>query len=351
MSEKIYRILIVEDHRELARMLRTAIDGLGETFTAVDTPSGEEALLEARHHDIDLAIVDLRLPGMNGVEVVRRLRERRPDIKIFLISGQESSKIRQLAQEIHADGWFRKPLELADLLDALERSLGLVTSILGAAPTTIVNRKEEEKVVGRMSDQLADLREALQARAVLLLDDMGHVVLQAGTIDEKTLPQKALLTLLSLHATSAKLALAMHSAPRYHFYFHFQECLLHFSAISPQYALLVVCSPPCQHVSFDALAQHLYTTVERLRAQMERLGILDTSLADREILTEAARSEEEIPPDGDELLTLLEQALPTDEAEDFWETLVREDLAGEAINPDALTYEQARQLGLTPAEE
>jgi len=349
---KRYHILIIEDHRELARVLRTSIEALGEHFVAFDVPSGEEALLEAFRRHIDLAIVDMRLPGMDGIELIRRLRQQEPGVKIFLISGQEESKIRAAAERVQADGWFRKPLELADLLDAMERSLGLVKSVLGRMPSPISNA-EEEKAVGRMSDLLADLREATQARAAVLINDVGRVVLQAGSLDQQTMPQKALMTLASLHTTGVRLAKALQAQqPRALFVFRFDNIEVYFATINPQYALLLVCSAPCQHATLDALDSQIQATVKGLQRVMEKLGIAAASLpADAASHDEPPAEEEDTPSTGDNFLALLEQELPQSEAEAFWDALSESQQDGPAVDPDVLTYEQARRLGLAPNED
>ncbi len=351
---KQYHVLIVEDHRELARVLRTGIESLGEQFVAFDAPSGEEALLETHRHEIDLAIVDMRLPGMDGLELARRLRQRQPNVKIFLVSGQEEGKIRDAAAGIEADAWFRKPLELADLLDAVERKLGLVESVLGNMPSPL-SSAEEEKAVGRMSDLMADLREALQARAVVLLNDVGRVVLQAGTLDEQTLSQKALLTLVSLHATGIRLAQMLHTTqPHNHFYFHLQDLILHFTTVNAQYALLVVCSEPCHQISLDDLATQMRATIAGLQRVMERLGIVISPQASPEpdnTPEETPVEDNDPPASSDNFMALLEQELPLDEAEAFWDALSDDPPSGPAIDPDVLTYEQARRLGLAPTED
>jgi len=354
---KQYHILIIEDHRELARVLRTGIESLGEHFIAFDAPSGEEALLEARRRHIDLAIVDMRLPGMDGLELAHRLRERHPQVKIFLVSGQEESKIQAAAAEIKADAWFRKPLELADLLDAMERALGLVDSVLGPMPASI-DDLEEKKAVGRMSDLMADLREATQARAVALLNDVGYVVLQAGSLDQQNLPQKALLTLVSMHTTSGRLARLLHSRQERHlFSFYFDNLTLHFATVNAQYALLLVCNTSCRHLSLDSLSGHIQTTATGLQHIMERLGIvipprgvpIDTGAQQDELPAE--EEEEDAPATGDNFIALLEQELPQSEAEAFWDALSDDPPSGPAMDPDVLSYEQAQRLGLAPTED
>ena len=348
-----YHILIVEDHRELARILRTGIESLGKHFTAFDAPSGEEALLETHRHPIDLAIVDVRLPGMDGLEVARRLRNQQPQTKIFLISGQEEDALRAAAADIRADAWFRKPLELADLLDAMERTLGLVDSVLGHMPAPL-SSAEEEKAVGRMSDLMADLRETSQARAVVLLNDMGQVVLQAGALDQQNLSQKALLTLISLHTTGVRLAHLLHTQlPRNHFYFHFENLTLHLTSVNAQYALMIVCDERCSQRSVNEFTKQLRATITGLQRIMERLGIIISSQAEARpspVPEETPIEDESQPAPSDPLMALLEQELPQAEAEAFWETLP-DAPSTHATNPDVITYEQARQLGLAPTDD
>ncbi len=75
------RILIVEDDREISYMLRAAVTLLDSNFEVVDMPSAEEAMVEAQRGGFDLVIADVRLPGINGLEMMRRLR--RSSIRMF----------------------------------------------------------------------------------------------------------------------------------------------------------------------------------------------------------------------------------------------------------------------------
>ena len=349
---KRYRILIIEDHRELARVLRTGIESLGEHFIVLDVPSGEEALLETHRTHIDLAIVDMRLPGIDGPELVQRLRQRQPQIKIFLISGQEEDKIRSAATTIQADAWFHKPLELADMLDAMERTLGLANSIFGRMPGPI-SRVEEEEAVGRISDLLSDLREATQARAVVLLNEVGRVVLQAGSLGQQALPPKALLTLASLHTTSVRLTHIMQSQQPYVFFCcHFDNFILHFSIVNAQYALLLIYNIPYQYLTLDAVTTQIQTTLTGLRQIMESLGIaISERMASAMQSDDPPAEDHDIPTTNEDFVALLEQELPSDEAEAFWEVLSDVQSSTSPMNPDVLTYEQARRLGLAPAED
>jgi len=350
--KKQFRILIVEDHRELARVLRAGVESLGDHFVAYDAPSGEEALLEAHRRPIDLAIIDVVLPGMDGLEVARRLREQQPYAKIFLISGQGEKTLREAAADLQADAWFRKPLELADLLDAMERALGLVKSVLGHMPSPL-SSAEEEKAVGRMSDLMADLREALQARVVVLFNDVGRVVLQAGALDQQNFSSKVLLTLVSLHTTGVRLAHLLHTQrPSNYFYFPLQDFTLHLASVNSQYALLVVCGARCSPHTMDEFAAQIHATIARLQRVMERLGIVDPFHDTAPIAVEEPPIEEDDHPEAsDPLVALLEQGLPQDEAEAFWDALPDSSATTQATDPDVITYEQAQRLGLAPTDD
>ncbi len=84
-------------------------------------PSAEEALLEASRYAFDLLITDLRLPGMSGLDLVRKIRLRLPDIKVILISAldPEDRLVRQ-KEEVRPDVFIRKPISVAVFLDAVD---------------------------------------------------------------------------------------------------------------------------------------------------------------------------------------------------------------------------------------
>ena len=81
------RVIIVDDQRDISRMLRAALETLGRGFVIVDVPSAEEAQLEFRRGPVDLLITDLRLPGISGLELIRRLHKASSEARMIVISG------------------------------------------------------------------------------------------------------------------------------------------------------------------------------------------------------------------------------------------------------------------------
>ncbi|MCA8966003.1 MAG: response regulator, partial [Planctomycetes bacterium] len=80
------RILIVDDHRAVREELAFALDYEGwQTLEAADGPAGLAAV--EQHPDIDLVLLDVKLPGLDGLEVLDRIRQLRADLPVVMISG------------------------------------------------------------------------------------------------------------------------------------------------------------------------------------------------------------------------------------------------------------------------
>ncbi len=86
-------VLLVDDQRDILRLLHSTLDTLkNKEIEIIEAPSGEEALLEVGRHKIDLMITDYLLPGINGVELMHKVRVRNPDVRVILITGTQRSQ-------------------------------------------------------------------------------------------------------------------------------------------------------------------------------------------------------------------------------------------------------------------
>ena len=114
------RILVVEDEPKLARLLER---GLAEEGHAVDvTRTGEDALWMARSVEYDAIVLDLMLPGIDGVEVCRRLRESEVWSPVLMLTARDAVSDRVAGLDAGADDYLPKPFSFAELLARL-RSL------------------------------------------------------------------------------------------------------------------------------------------------------------------------------------------------------------------------------------
>jgi len=121
------RILVIDDEELTRGVVRVMLARAGhEVVEAVDGVAGIEAY---RRDATDMVLVDMFMPALDGIEVLRRLRAEFPDIKIGFMTGggqREDADVIKLAEEAGADVILRKPFSSGELTAA-------VTGLLGAA--------------------------------------------------------------------------------------------------------------------------------------------------------------------------------------------------------------------------
>ncbi|HBG61856.1 MAG TPA: hypothetical protein DDX37_08520 [Candidatus Omnitrophica bacterium] len=119
------KILIVDDNNTdllLAKNILEKENGLLETFTA---KSGEEGIKKASDNDIDLAILDIRMPGIDGFETCKRIKALKPDIKVLILTGIEEPLNIKLASEAGVDLFTTKNLMEYTLYRSIKKVLDL----------------------------------------------------------------------------------------------------------------------------------------------------------------------------------------------------------------------------------
>ena len=111
---------MIEDDPQIRRFLRATLAAEGYRFQEALT--GEEGLAQAAAHQPDLILLDLGLPDIDGLEVIRRLREwNRAPILILSARGQENDKIAAL--DLGADDYVAKPFAVGELLARIRAAL------------------------------------------------------------------------------------------------------------------------------------------------------------------------------------------------------------------------------------
>lgn len=111
------RVLIVDDEENQRKTL--AIGLKLEGFEVVSAASGEQALRVLAEKSVDVAMVDLMLPGMSGLDLTRQIRRMFPAVRVFLSSAYHLS-VRQMERaDCGAAGFVPKPYQLSELSSAL----------------------------------------------------------------------------------------------------------------------------------------------------------------------------------------------------------------------------------------
>jgi DNA-binding NtrC family response regulator len=119
MSTQI-QILLVDDE---VRFLQTLAERLTiRDFDVVTATNGFEALEKARGYNLDLAIVDLKMPGMDGEELLAKLKQEHPLMEVVILTGHGSAVSKQRCEEVGSYSYLNKPCEMHELVDILREA-------------------------------------------------------------------------------------------------------------------------------------------------------------------------------------------------------------------------------------
>ncbi|HEY5903655.1 MAG TPA: response regulator [Anaerolineales bacterium] len=340
-------VLLVDDQRNIMHLLHAALDKMGHKLDIIEAPSGEEALLTATRRRIDLLIVDYRLPGINGIELIHKIRARHPQVKVIIISGMLDRKSREEMINAGAVAVFSKPISLADFLDAVERSLGLARTIFPPDTGSVTITRQN-----RLSELLVNFRQDIDALAVFLISDRGLVLARAGALKDSSMEVSLISSLMSIHAAGLKVSRFIHqdSLENYHVFSGGDQDLI-FIPVDPSYSLLLAGEGLAERARLIEMVHSIVALKENVEKALTHLGVTGPLPPAEEI--PAAPPAKDAAPAG-ELEKLLKQAGKTrprpQEVEDFWNRAA-EQHGKAASNPDVISYDQARKMGLLPGDE
>jgi CheY-like chemotaxis protein len=355
-----HRILIVDDQHEVRRMLSTSLRTLGPEIEVVDVPSGEEALLVASRRPVDLLISDVRLPGLSGLELMARVHKRNPELKTILITGLTDPKVRREVAEAGVTAFFYKPLEMPDFLDAVERCLGLVETFFPLPPVVEPEKAVPEAPPITLAERLADLRKAIDATAIILLDQQGEVSARAGELPNTDLEVSLLSTITDAIKADARVAevLGMKD-PESLLCVSGEQYGLYATHAGHSNAVLAII-PHTAKVDMGATGRLLTSAVKEIKTILVKNEENEQpQLVEAEKVIETVQAIEELEnlpplelPEIDAIFgQVAQQPVATTDLDAFWDSLAEQSEMGNPLDANTITFEQARKLGLAPGEE
>jgi DNA-binding NtrC family response regulator len=115
------RLLVIDDEEDVREMLEFILSAEGFDVATVD--GGLAAIELARVRSFDLAITDMRMPGMNGIETLVALKQRDPSMEVVVVTGYASEQTAAECIRLGAYGYLRKPFEIAELRPLIDGAL------------------------------------------------------------------------------------------------------------------------------------------------------------------------------------------------------------------------------------
>lgn len=382
------RILIVEDSMDVGRMLQTAIKTLSSDYTVTWIRSAEEAILETSLHKLDLVVTDIRLPGIDGFELIRRVRRRLPEVHVIIISGLPEHELEKQIREVKPDFVLRKPVVVSTFLDKVLAALNKAEEKPSAGKTAVGPGADGGAVLpSKLTDVLTRLHGASNAQMVLLVDAEGVVAADVGApktglaVEIKKIKdmlaaadglalagRKALIVvrgaladwilqpvgseftlalLLPAGGSVLRLALALEEIQRAQVDLAASFGLV----VLPPEAAPAAAAVEALPAALETAAEIPLPAAEKVDADADLLAALQAAAP---VVTEP--EPEPIPEDPAALEAFAAlfgqpEAKPVNQdAASFWESAA-EKSGSVSINPEAITFDEAQKLGLAPDED
>ncbi len=123
------KLLLVDDEQEFLEPMAARL--ARRRLSCRTAQSGEEALKILQEERFNCAVVDVMMPGMNGLELLRRMHRDYPDVAVILLTGHASVELGVQGMELGAFEYLMKPVEFDELVDTIRRA-SLATREAGA---------------------------------------------------------------------------------------------------------------------------------------------------------------------------------------------------------------------------
>ena len=211
------RLLVVDDH-EVVRQGLVALLGRRPGFEVVaEAGTVEESIAQARLHQPDIVVMDVRLPDGSGVEACREIRAELPETRVIMLTSFPDDEAVLSAIIAGASGYLLKQIRARDLVAALE-AVGRGESLLDPAVTERVLERVRRIATGEAADELATL--TAQERKILMLVAEGKTNKQIAAdvfLSDKTVKNyvSSILSKLNLERRAQAAAfVAKHRADR-----------------------------------------------------------------------------------------------------------------------------------------
>lgn len=146
-------ILIVDDEINVCKGCQRIFEEDG--FITNYALTGEEGLEKAAHNDFDLIITDMKMPDINGMEVIKRIKQNQPDMPVIMITGYASVPTAVEAMKIGADDYIPKPFKPDEILNAVHKAINR------DAVDTNIQQKEKVIKKSRIFDEIIEKEQVL----------------------------------------------------------------------------------------------------------------------------------------------------------------------------------------------
>ena len=120
MTDKI-RVILADDHALVRQGIRQFLEEADDIVVVAEASNGEEAVRLAEQHRPDVAVLDIQMPGMTGIEATRQIKARVPGVRVLILTGYDEDPYVFALLQAGANGYILKSADADDLLQAVRK--------------------------------------------------------------------------------------------------------------------------------------------------------------------------------------------------------------------------------------
>lgn len=166
-------VLIVDDDSTLLKFFKIHLNKFFSRVVVVE--SAKAALAAMKEREMDLILTDIRMPKIDGLELMTKIRKNHPDIPILLISGEPMSEEQQVIVN-SADGFLSKPFTVDELNEYMGRGIDLRNAMKELVP----HLKDKKKIRDAIKAKPADLEKLIKKGSTLAAKDAQRKIKTFG---------------------------------------------------------------------------------------------------------------------------------------------------------------------------
>jgi DNA-binding NarL/FixJ family response regulator len=180
----LIRVLLADDHSVVRDGLRRLVDGSGDMAVVAEAADGRDAIRKAREVAPDVSVVDISMPGVDGLEVVRQILSTHPNLRILILTMHEEEQYVVRAIGAGAKGYITKRAAAEQLLQAIRKVHSGGRYLGDSASEALAARLAKGSDAGSLLDILSD-RE-IQVLRALALGRSNREIAEAYSLSIKT---------------------------------------------------------------------------------------------------------------------------------------------------------------------
>ncbi len=142
MAKNLKKVLIVDDEETLTWSMAKSLSKDKDKYEVLVANNGKEALNQLKKHEIDLVISDIRMPDINGLDLLVRVKKEYPKVKFIVMTAYGSSEVQKEANRRGSIFYIEKPFEINDIrkiiLDLLMKKRGFRGKVVGLQLTDVI---------------------------------------------------------------------------------------------------------------------------------------------------------------------------------------------------------------------